>query len=1034
MNPSAFFIRRPVATTLLTIGIALTGVVAFRALPVSPLPQVDFPTIEVRASVAGASPETMAATVAMPLERSLGRIAGVTEITSSSTRGNTNITLQFDLSRDINGAAREVQSAISAARSLLPSSMTTNPSYRKSNAADMPIMLLAVTSDTFTRGEMYDIATTILAPRIAQIPGVGDVSVGGSALPAIRVNVNPAQLASYGVSLEDVRKTLVTTNVNSPKGFVESADRRWQVMANDQALTLEDYLPLIVSYRGTNPVRLSDLATVSSSVEDVRNAGIMNGRTAIVMIISRQPGANIIDTVDRIKAKVPDLQAQIPPGMEMSAAMDRSITIRSSLHEVERSLLLSVALVTLVVFLFLGDARMTLIPAIVVPVSILGTFAVMAVAGFSINNITLMALTVATGFVVDDAIVVLENISRHIERGVPRFEAALRGAKEVGFTVLSISVSLMAVFIPILMMGGLIGRLFREFAITLSVAILVSLVISLSTTPMMCSILLKAKAVGEAKLSIIDRFFARLLAGYRRSLRWVLDHSFVVLVALVATVALNVLLYSVIPKGFFPQQDTGFLLGNIDGDQSISFREMESKMVAISDIVQRDPAVSVISVSIGGSRGGPVNSARLYVVLKPMSERTESADVIIARLRQDTAKVTGARLVLMSAQDIRIGGRSSAALYQYTVQAEELSKLNEWLPKIQAAMAALPELTDVNTDSQNRGLQTYVTYDRDKMAAYGIPVEVANRTLYDAFGQQPVATLYKSLNQYRLVMEVNAERTMSPESLRDIYVVTAAGKRVPLMAFAKFEPANAPLNVNHHSQFVATTISFNLAPGITLNDADAAIRVAMGELGVPSSVQGGFQGTAKMFQESLGNQPLLILGAILAMYVILGILYESYIHPITILSTLPSAGIGALLALMAFGMEFSIIALIGVLLLIGIVKKNAIMMIDFALDAERNEKIPAREAIFTACMLRFRPIMMTTMAAMFGALPLAIGFGEGAELRQPLGIAIVGGLLVSQLLTLYTTPVIYLYFDRLRGWLQSRRALRTDVPLPAPQN
>ncbi|NBS05448.1 MAG: multidrug transporter subunit MdtC, partial [Verrucomicrobia bacterium] len=739
MNPSAFFIRRPVATTLLTIGIALTGVVAFRALPVSPLPQVDFPTIEVRASVSGASPETMAATVAMPLERSLGRIAGVTEITSSSTRGNTNITLQFDLSRDINGAAREVQSAISSARSLLPSSMTTNPSYRKSNPADMPIMLLAVTSDTFTRGEMYDIATTILAPRIAQIPGVGDVSVGGSALPAIRVNVNPAQLASYGVSLEDVRKTLATTNVNSPKGFVESADHRWQVMANDQALVPEDYLPLIVSYRGTNPVRLSDLATVSSSVEDLRNAGIMNGRTAIVMIITRQPGANIIDTVDRIKAKVPDLQAQIPPGMEMSAAMDRSITIRSSLHEVERSLLLSVFLVTLVVFLFLGDARMTLIPAIVVPVSILGTFAVMAVAGFSINNITLMALTVATGFVVDDAIVVLENISRHIEKGVPRFEAALLGAKEVGFTVLSISVSLMAVFIPILMMGGLIGRLFREFAITLSVAILVSLVISLSTTPMMCSILLKAKAAGEAKLSIIDRFFAWLLAGYRRSLRWVLDHSFVILVALVATVALNVLLYSVIPKGFFPQQDTGFLLGNIDGDQSISFREMESKMVAISDIVKRDPAVNVISVSIGGSRGGPVNSARMYVVLKPMSERTESADVIIARLRQDTA-------------------------YQYTIQAEELSKLNEWVPKIQTAMTALPELTDVNTDSQNRGLQTYVTYDRDKMAAYGISVEVANRTLYDAFGQQPVATLYKSLNQYRLVMEVNAERTMSPES------------------------------------------------------------------------------------------------------------------------------------------------------------------------------------------------------------------------------------------------------------------------------
>ena len=1028
MNLSAFFIRRPVATTLLTIGIVLAGLFAFQELPISPLPQVDFPTIEVRASVPGASPETMAATVATPLERSLGRIAGVTEITSSSTRGNTNITLQFDLSRDINGAAREVQSAISAARSMLPSAMINSPSYRKSNPADMPIMLLAVTSDSFTRGEMYDIATTVLAPRIAQIPGVGDVNVGGSALPAIRVNVNPAQLASYGVSLEDVRKTLSATNVNSPKGIVETAGSRWQVMANDQALEPADYLPLIVSYRGATPVRLSDLATVSLSVEDVRNAGLLNGRTAIVLIITRQPGANVIETVDRIKAKIPDLQAQIPKGMEMSAAMDRSITIRSSLHEVERSLLLSVFLVTLVVFLFLGDARMTLIPAIVVPVSILGTFAIMALAGFSINNITLMALTVATGFVVDDAIVVLENISRHIEKGATRMEAALKGAQEVGFTVLSISVSLMAVFIPILMMGGLVGRLFREFAITLSVAILVSLVVSLSTTPMMCSLLLKAKAAGAAAPGRIERFFAWLLEGYRRSLRWVLDHSFVVLLALVATVALNVVLYSVIPKGFFPQQDTGFLIGNIDADQSISFREMEKKMVAVSDIVGADPDVSVVSVSIGGSRGGPVNYARLYVVLKPMSERTGSADAIIARLRQRTAGVTGARLLLMSAQDIRIGGRSSSALYQYTVQAEELSALNAWVPKIQAALAGLPELTDVNTDTQNRGLQTYVTYDRDKMAAYGIPVDVANRTLYDAFGQLPVATIYKSLNQYRLVMEVNSERTMSPESLRDISVVTSAGKRVPLMSFARFEPANASLNVNHQSQFVATTLSFNLAPGKTLSDADEAIRRAMGEIGVPSSVQGGFQGTAKMFQASLDNQPFLIFGAILAMYVVLGILYESWIHPITILSTLPSAGIGALIALMAFGMEFSIIALIGVLLLIGIVKKNAIMMIDFALEAERRDGVPARDAIFAACSLRFRPIMMTTLAAMFGALPLAIGFGEGSELRQPLGIAIVGGLLLSQLLTLYTTPVVYLYFDRLRLWTLRRRAAATLPP------
>ena len=1030
MNLAATFIGRPVATTLLTVGLALAGLAAFQVLPVSPLPQVDFPTIEVRASVPGASPEVMAATVATPLERALGRIAGVTEITSWSTRSNTNITLQFDLSRDVNGAAREVQSAISAARTMLPAAMVNSPSYRKSNPADSPILMLAVLSDHFTRGEIYDVAATVLAPRIAQIPGVGDVNVGGSALPAIRVNVNPTQLAAYEVSLEDVRRTLAATNVNAPKGVVETALNRWQVVANDQALDPADYLPLIVGHRGESPVRLGDVATVAPSVEDARNAGRMNGRTAIVLVITRQPGANIIETVDRIKAKIPDLQAQIPPGMEMSASMDRSVTIRSSLREVERSLLLSVFLVTLVVFLFLRDGRMTLIPAVVVAVAILGTFAVMALAGFSINNITLMALTVATGFVVDDAIVVLENISRHVEQGMPRREAALKGAQEVGFTVLSISVSLVAVFIPILLMGGLVGRLFREFALTLSAAIVVSLAVSLSTTPMLCSLLLKARAAGAAAPGWFERGFARLLEGYRRSLRWVLDHSFVVLLALVATVALNVVLYSVIPKGFFPQQDTGFLQGSIDGDQSISFREMESKMIAISDLVRADPAVGVVSAFIGSSRGGPVNSVRLYVVLKPMGERDDTADVVIARLRQKTAGISGARLVLMSAQDIRIGGRSSSALYQYTVQAEDLTLLNEWTPRIQAALAGLPELTDVNSDAQNRGLQTYVTYDRDKMAAYGIPVDVADRTLYDAFGQQPVATLFKSQNQYRLVMEVDQGRTMDPSSLRDIHVVTSSGQRVPFMSFARFEPANSPLMVTHQSQFAATTISFNLAPGKTLSDAEEAIRRALGDLGVPSAVQGGFQGTAKAFQASLDSQPWLVLGAIVAMYVILGILYESWIHPVTILSTLPSAGIGALLALMACGLEFSIIALIGVFLLIGIVKKNAIMMVDFALDAERREGMPAREAIFAACSQRFRPIMMTTLAAMFGALPLAIGFGEGSELRQPLGISIVGGLLLSQLLTLYTTPVVYLYFDRLRLWLLARRARRDGGALP----
>ncbi|AUH50762.1 multidrug transporter subunit MdtC [Chromobacterium sp. ATCC 53434] len=1016
MIPSAPFIRRPVATTLLTLGILLAGLIAFKLLPVSPLPQVDFPTISVSAKLPGASPETMAATVATPLERALGRIAGITEMTSSSSLGSTNITLQFDLDRDINGAARDVQAAINAARSLLPTGMPSNPTYRKVNPADAPIMIMALTSDSLTRGQMYDAADSILGQKLSQVDGIGNVIIGGGAQPAVRVEMNPMQLSHYGIGMETVRAAITSTNANRPKGFLENDDRHWQVQANDQAGKAGDYLPLIVSYQNGSAVRISDVAEVKDSVVDLRNAGMLGKQPAVMLILFRQPGANIIDTVDRVKALLPQLQASIPPAIKINQVMDRTPTIRASLSEVERSLAISIALVILVVFVFLRNGRATAIPAITVPVSLVGTFAVMYMAGFSLNNLSLMALTIATGFVVDDTIVVLENISRHIEDGMKPFQAALQGAREVGFTVLSMSISLIAVFIPILLMGGIIGRLFREFAVTLSVAIMVSLVVSLTTTPMLCARWLKTHDAHQEPGRLFrwsERMFDAMLDGYRRSLSWALRHSRLMMVILGATVALNVFLYVVIAKGFFPQQDTGRLTGMIRADQSISFQAMQIKLQRFINVVGADPAVDKV---VGFTGGGQRNGANMFVSLKPLSERQENADQVIARLRKKLAKEPGAQLFLQSVQDIRIGGRASNAQYQYTLQGDDLNVLREWTPKVQLAMSKIPFLADLNNDQEVKGLQTSLNFDRAAMARLGLTQSQVDSVLNDAFGQRQVSTIYNALNQYHVVLEVAPQYWQSPESLRDIYLQTPGGSPTPLSAFASWKPTNTSLSVNHQSQFAATTISFNLPPGYSLSDATLAIDKAIADIGLPSSIHASFQGTAKSFQASLDSQPFLILAALVAVYIVLGMLYESVVHPITIISTLPSAGVGALLALMATGGEFNIIALIGVLLLIGIVKKNAIMMIDFALTAEREQKLPPQEAILQACLLRFRPIMMTTMAALFGALPLALGRGDGAEMRTPLGISIVGGLLLSQLLTLYTTPIVYLYLDRFRLW------------------
>ncbi len=1101
MNMSRLFIHRPIATTLLAIGIAMSGLFAFARLPVSPLPQVDFPTISVSASLPGASPETVATSVTGPLEKHLGSIADVTEMTSTSSVGSARIILQFGLDRDIDGAARDVQAAINAARADLPASLKSNPTYKKVNPADSPIMVLAVTSDTASPARLYDSASTVLQQALSQIDGVGEVDVSGSANPAVRIELEPHALFHYGIGLEDVRAALASANANSPKGAIEFGPNHYQLYTNDQASQAAQYRDLVIAYRNNAAVSLSDVGTVVDSVEDLRNIGLANGKRAVLVILYRSPGANIIDAVDRVKASLPQLTAGMPADVNVAPVMDRSTTIRASLKDTEHTLLIAVGLVVMVVFLFLRNWRATLIPSVAVPISIIGTFGAMYLLGFSLDNLSLMALIVATGFVVDDAIVVLENISRHIEEGRTPLQAALVGAREVGFTVLSISLSLVAVFLPILMMSGIIGRLFREFALTLSLAIFVSLAVSLTLTPMMCARLLPPHEVARRQEGRfgrwLERGFGRMQHGYDVSVLWALRHPRLIILTLVATVALNVLLYVKIPKGFFPQQDTGMLMGGIQADQSTSFQAMKVKFTEMMHIVGSDPDVATVA---GFSGGRATNTGFMFISLKPKPGRRISADQVIARLRPRLARVAGARTFLQAAQDLRVGGRQSNAQYQFTLFGDSTAELYKWGPKLTEALQKRPELADVNSDQQQGGLESMVTIDRATAARFGIqPAEIDN-TLYDAFGQRQVSTIYNPLNQYHVVMEVAPKYWQDPEMLKQVYISTTGGTAsgasttnatagtfvastssaagtgtagtgatsaasiasdsarnaalnsiaatgkssassgaavstskstmIPLSAIASFGPATTPISVSHQGLFVATTISFNLPVGVALSDATRVIYDTMAQLGMPSTITGSFQGTAQAFQQALQDQLLLIAAAIAAIYIVLGMLYESYIHPVTILSTLPSAGVGALLGLMLFKTDFGIIGLIGVILLIGIVKKNAIMMVDFAIGASREGK-SSFDAIHEACRLRFRPIMMTTMAAMLGALPLAFGRGDGAELRAPLGIAIVGGLIVSQVLTLYTTPVVYLYMDRIRVAAERRRARRNPPPQPA---
>ena len=1039
MNFSALFIHRPVATTLISLGIVIAGIFAYILLPVAPLPQVDFPTIFVQASLPGASPETMAATVATPLERTLGRISGITEMTSTSSLGSTNIILQFDLNRNVDGAARDVQAAINAARALLPSGLPKNPTYRKVNPADSPVMVLTLTSDTMTQGELYDAASTVLSQKIAQVNGVGQVTVGGSALPAVRIELNPDALSKYGIGLEQVRQAIAGTNPNRPKGFLENDTKHWQIYANDQANRAADYLPLVIAYRNNAAVHLSDVATAVDSVQDIRNAGSSNGKTAIILLVFKQPGANIIETIENINKVLPELRLQIPGAVDLRVIMERTTTIKASLHDVEMNLVISVILVILVVLFFLRELRSTLIPSIAVPISLIGTFGIMYLYDYSLDNLSLMAITIATGFVVDDAIVVLENITRHIEKGKTPMQAALIGAKEVSFTVISMSISLIAVFLPILLMGGIIGRLFREFAVTLSAAILVSLVISLTLTPMMCARILRDERGHKHGIFFkkSEQFFNWLHDHYARSLALALEHRRLVLLLFFAVIGFNIYLYTIVPKSFMPQQDTGRLNGSLQADQNISFTALKKKFDDFIAIIHADPAVANVVGIVGG--GQQSNTGRMFVALKPLSERKISADAVIARLRGKLNKEPGAKLLLQATQDVGMGGRPGSAQYQYTLQADNLNDLREWSPKIYKAMQGMKELTDVNSDQQEKGLQTTITYDRDTMYRLGLTPLMVNNVLSDAFGQRQISIIYNPLNQYHVVMEVDPKYAQNAAALKDSYIINSTGALIPLSAFSTYTETNTPLAVNHQGQFPATTLSFNLPLGVALGEASGAIETMFAKIGVPGTVHGNFAGTAKAFKDSTSSQLALIVAALLTIYIVLGILYESYIHPITIISTLPSAGVGAILALMLFHTDFTLIAFIGVILLVGIVKKNAILMIDFALEIERNpdnelalnetaahpfntsssEKLSKRDsasrnAIYHACLIRFRPIMMTTVAAMLGALPLAVGTGEGAELRQPLGIAIIGGLIFSQVLTLYTTPVVYIYLDRLR--------------------
>jgi len=1020
----------------------LAGILAFQFLPVAPLPQVEFPTIQVSASLPGASPETMASAVATPLERQFGRIAGVTQMTSSSQIGSTSIALQFDLSRNIDAAGRDVQAAINAARSQLPSYIPGNPTYRKVNPADAPILILSLTSDTITLPQMYDAADSVLSQKLAQVSGVGQAFVGGAARPAVRAEVNPNQLNKLGVGLDAVRTALGSANANRPKGELTNASNTWAITDNDQIKVADSYRSLIVSYQNGAPVRLGDVADVQDSVEDARviglagsapdksqpqaNAAMEQGRPAVLIIIFRQPGANIIETVDNVRALLPQLSASISPAIHIDIVMDRTTTIRASVHDIEITLIISVVLVILVVFAFLRTVRATIIPTIAVPLSLIGTSAVMYAFGYSLDNLSLMALAISTGFVVDDAIVVLENITRYIEQGMTPVAAAFRGAREIGFTVLSMSTSLVAVFIPILMMGGLVGRLFREFAVTLSAAIGISLLVSLTTTPMMCAQILRPTT--KQKHGRLFRFseavFDWMLKTYRVCLRVVLRHQFATLLITMGTAALSVVLYWQVPKGFFPQQDTGRLNGSVQADQDISFAAMKEKMQQFVAIVMKDSNVQAMVGFAGGNTAK--NQGRMFITLKPQgSERKITADQVIGKLRPKLAQVPGATLFMQSAQDLTIGGRQSQAQYQYTLQGEDLNELNTWAPRLLKKMATLKDmLRDVNIDQQNRGLDAQVIIDRDTASRLGVSPQDIDNALYDAFGQRQVSTIYRQLNQYHVVMEVAPQYQTSPEALQSVYVHSANGQMIPLSAIAHFGPANVALAVNHQGQFPSATISFNLAPNVSLGDATKAIDAVESEIGLPATIHPSFQGTAAAFQESLANEWILILTAVLTVYIVLGILYESFIHPITILSTLPSAGVGALLALKLTHNELNVMGMIGIILLIGIVKKNAIMMIDFALDAERREGKSPEDAIFEACMLRFRPIMMTTMAALLGGLPLALGTGTGSELRQPLGITICGGLILSQALTLFTTPVVYLYMDRI-SWRRFKRWLRS---------